>query len=142
MEAANSGAQRTTSQLVYAGPSVTEVRRWHGTTTVDDIASEPADPSLDAWKMVTQTAENGEFEIKLLVFELGDWSTVASYSYTRGRARRCIYYANGDKQPCFLDLPPHVVLEMAKEDFRRHWLEYYREFLYEPRERSLFPGRE
>jgi hypothetical protein len=105
-------------------------------TTVD------SDRDEQAWKTVVQIVDSAEFEIRLLICHKEEWTAVASYSCKQGRARRSIYYVNGDRRPCFLDLPPQVVLDMAKEDFARNWLDYYREFLQAPDQRSWFPCRE
>lgn len=128
--------------LVHAGKTHAQSGPTQRKSMAVDAPPAQDEGNDDAWKIVSHTADNGDFDIKLLVMQRGYWCAIASYSYKYGQARRCIYYANGDRQPCFLDLPPQVVLEMAREDFTRHWLDYFREYLYEPRERSRFPGRE
>lgn len=94
----------------------------------------------EATRVVTSGSGTVDFETVLQVLQAGRWSTVAAYAYENGTARRWLHYSNGDKYPISMDLPADVVFEMAREDFTRNWLIYYREFFNLSHQRPRFPA--
>ena len=84
---------------------------------------------LDAsCRMVTEKNDSSTFSATLEMKVTEKWLRVACYEYRHGHGYRYSYYSNGEVKPFPMDLPLHVVLEMAREDFQRNWSAYCREF--------------
>jgi hypothetical protein len=78
-------------------------------------------------RMVTDR-ENATFAATLEMIVSGNWIRIACYEHRHGHGYRYSYYSDGKVKPFRMDLPLHVVLEMAREDFHRNWLAYCQEF--------------
>lgn len=66
-----------------------------------------------------------QFYVKLQTGMLGSHSTIASYESSGGKTVRILYNRDGSSSQMQIDLPPEVVRDMAKRDFRRNWQRYY-----------------
>jgi hypothetical protein len=65
----------------------------------------------------------------------GQWKPMASYECRHGQTTRHLYSKNGEIKSMELDLPPHVVKEMAREDFVRNWNSYVTRYMDDTAER-------
>ncbi|MGH9551774.1 MAG: DUF7718 family protein [Terriglobales bacterium] len=70
-------------------------------------------------------SHGSQFSVKLQTSILGSFVTIAAYDSMHGRASRTVYGRDGTSLQMQLDLPNHVVYDMAKRDFRRNWQRYY-----------------
>ncbi len=65
----------------------------------------------------------------------GQWKPMASYECRHGQTTRHLYNKNGEVKSMELDLPPHVIKEMAREDFVRNWNSYVTRYMDDTAER-------
>lgn len=67
----------------------------------------------------------------------GQWKPMASYECRHGQTTRHLYNKSGEVKSMELDLPPHVIKEMAREDFVRNWNSYVTRFMDDTAERRV-----
>jgi hypothetical protein len=72
------------------------------------------------------------FITKLQASIAGHWTTIAAYESRFGQTVRFVYNNDGSREPFHMDLPPEVVKDMSKEDFRRNWQNYLQGFVQQP----------